>query len=419
MKTQIKKKIDDPEQLENLYRANEKEFEKSFFAVFPEIQAFPGARFWKARLDFQAAKSASPGIKKADLLILFVACAITGLLIELPKLFHLGIPETVFFQRNAGLIALFGLSLYSFLTKDSVKTKQVLFALFVFLASALYINLLPVDVKSDSILLAYIHLPLMIWCLYGIIFIDFDTRSRARRMEYLKYNGDLAILLAIIAITGGILTAVTIGLFAAIEVQIENFYMDYIVLVGLVSAPIAGTYIARTFPFVVNKIAPLIASIFSPIVLITLVIYLASIAVTGKDPYTNRDFLMVFNLMLLGVMAIIVFSVSESPVNGKQRFPEFILFALSIVTMIIDLVALSAIVYRLAEFGFTPNRIAVLGSNVLIFVHLILIMLDLYRVNFKSKNIKQVELTITNYLPVYALWTVFMVFALPALFGMK
>ena len=195
--------------------------------------------------------------------------------------------------------------------------------------------------------------------------------------------------------------------------------MEYIVLVGLVSAPIVGTFIARTFPFVVNKIAPLIASIFSPIVLITLIVYLVSIAVTGKDPYTNRDFLMVFNLMLLGVMAIIVFSVSESPVNGKSRFSEFILFALSIVTMIIDLVALSAIVYRLAEFGFTPNRIAVLGSNVLIFVHLILIMLDLYRVNFKNKDIKQLEFTITNYLPVYALWTVLVVFVIPVLFGMK
>jgi len=127
----------------------------------------------------------------------------------------------------------------------------------------------------------------------------------------------------------------------------------------------------------------------------------------------------VFNLMLLGVMGIVVFSISETSVNKKQRFNEMTLFALSIITLIIDLVALSAILYRLGEFGFTPNRTAVLGSNLLIFGNLVLIMLDLYRVNFKDKEIKQVELTIANYLPFYIVWIIFVVFGLPLIFGLK
>jgi len=52
--------------------------------------------------------------------------------------------------------------------------------------------------------------------------------------------------------------------------------------------------------------------------LITLVIYLISIILTGKDPYSDRDFLLVFNLMLLGVMAIIVFSVTGTSVNKNS-----------------------------------------------------------------------------------------------------
>ena len=226
-------------------------------------------------------------------------------------------------------------------------------------------------------------------------------------------------LLAVLFISGGILTGVTLGLFSAIEINIEKFYLEYVVVWGMVSMPIVSTFVIKNFPSITNKIAPIIAKIFSPIVLITLVIYLISIVVTGKDPYSDREFLIVFNIMLLGVMAIIIFSISENSGKGNQRFNEIILFALSVITLLINLVALSAIIYRLGEYGFTPNRIAVLGSNVLIFINLILITIDFFKVNFYKANIKQVELTIAKYLPVYIVWTVFMVFVLPVIFGYK
>jgi hypothetical protein len=350
---------------------------------------------------------------------LIITCAITGFLIKIPQLFGIHLKDYFFYEKNAGLIALFGLSLYAFLTKDLIKTKQILISFSIFIISAIYINLLPSNRDSHSINLAYIHLPLMIWCLYGLIFIDFDTTDKTKRIDFIKYNGDLAILVAIILIAGGILTGVTLGLFSAIDLKIERFYFDYIVVWGLVSAPIVATYIIRKYPFVASKIAPIIANIFSPLVLITLIVYLISILITGKDPYNDRDFLIIFNLMLLGVMGIVVFSISETSINRKQRFNEFTLFALSIITLIIDLVALSAILYRLGEYGFTPNRTAVLGSNLLIFGNLLLIMFDLYKVNFKNKEIKQVEFTMAKYLPIYILWTIFVVFGLPWIFGLK
>jgi NADH:ubiquinone oxidoreductase subunit K len=95
------------------------------------------------------------------------------------------------------------------------------------------------------------------------------------------------------------------------------------------------------------------------------------------------------------------------------------LFALTIITLIINLVALSAILYRLGEYGFTPNRTAVLGSNILIFGNLVLIMVDLYKTNFMGHAIKMLEITIAKYLPVYAVWTAFVVFVIPLIFGFK
>jgi hypothetical protein len=344
---------------------------------------------------------------------------VTGLMIKIPQLTNPNINTDLFYEKNAALIVFLGLSAFVLLTKKQINTKFLIISALLFIISAVYINLLPSDRDSHSINLAYIHLPLFLWCLYGFIFIGFDANDRIKRIDYIKYNGDLAILGAIILIAGGILTAVTLGLFSAIDLDIEKFYFDYIVIIGLVSVPIVATFIINSFPSITTKIAPVIATIFSPLVLATLIIYLVSIVLTGKDPYSDRDFLIVFNLLLLGVMAIIVFSVSETSEGEKQKFSKLTLFLLSIITLIVDLIALSAIVYRLGEYGFSPNRTAVLGSNLLIFGNLVWIMIELFRVCCKGDDIKEVELIIARYLPVYALWTIFVTFGFPLIFGMK
>jgi len=388
METAIRESLDYPGELEKLYRSDKKRFEQSFFAIYPDIAGTAMADYWKARLEFDHQTDPGRKVLKSDLLFLIISCVLAGLLIKIPQLAGFDPDEYDYYMKNGGIIIFMGLSAYIFLTKNRINPRHWILSLLVFTLSALYINLLPAGEESDSFVLASIHLPLLFWCLYGVVFIDFDTKDHLKRIGYIRYNGDLAILTALILIVGGILTAVTIGLFSAIDLHIENFYMENIAIVGVVSAPIVATYIIRNFPVVTNRIAPIMAGIFSPLVLITLVVYLISIIVTGKDPYSDRDFLIMFNLMLLGVMAIIVFSVTGTSVHKKQRFNEWTLFVLSLITLIVNLIALSAIIYRLGEFGFTPNRTAVLGSNLLIFGHLTFIMLDLYQVVKKRKRVQ-------------------------------
>ncbi len=419
IENRIKENIENPERLEKLYRADKKNFERAFFDIYSEISGFKLAEFWNVRLELDSPQENKLKVSRNDILFLIVTCAITGFLIKIPQIFDISLKDYFFYEKNAGLIVLLGLSAYSFLTKNSFKNKHLFFSIGVFIISAVYINLLPSNSDSNSINLAYIHLPLLLWCVYGLIYINFDTKDKTKRIDYIKHNGDLAILSAIILIAGMILAGVTLGLFSAIDIKIEQFYMDYIAIWGLVSVLIVATFIIHNYPFITNKIAPIIANIFSPLVLITLIIYLISILLVGKDPYNDRDFLLIFNLMLLGVMGIIVFSISETSMNMKQKFNEMTLFMLTIVTLIINLVALSAILYRLGEYGFTPNRTAVLGSNLLIFGNLILIMIDLFKVNFRSTGIKKVELTISKYLPIYMIWTIFVVIGFPLIFGLR
>jgi hypothetical protein len=63
--------------------------------------------------------------------------------------------------------------------------------------------------------------------------------------------------------------------------------------------------------------------------------------------------------------------------------------------------------------------VAVLVSNILVFMNLVLIMVDLYKITFKKKTFNTVELTVARYLPVYLAWVAIVVFTFPLIFGMK
>jgi hypothetical protein len=358
-------------------------------------------------------------IKVSDIVALVIACVIAGFLIKIPDLFNICLSDDQFYCRFGGWIVFFGLSLYLLMRKDVFELKYRIISFFAFLIPGLYMLMINPIGKSPSMNLAYLHMPLLMWCFFGMIHMNFELSDKAKRIGYLRFNGDLLALGAVILLAGVLLAGLTIGLFEAIGMKIEEFYIKYIVLWGLVSAPIVATFIIRNFPSVTNKIAPLIAQLFSPLVLITLIIFLTSIPFSGKDLYNDRSFLLVFNMMLLGVMALVVFSVTETSLNRKNRFMEVTLFLLTIAALLIDAYALSAIGYRIASFGFSPNKFAVLGSNVLIFLNLVLILVDLIRVNFRKASIERVENTIAFYLPVYFLWTLIVVFTFPLIFGMK
>ena len=419
MTDKIKENINNPEVLERLYRDDRKSFELSFEKIYPEIENSEIAKFWKSRLNFDRAPAKMKSFSGSEIFVMIAVCLLTGFLIKIPDLFNVDLKKFFFYEKNAGIIVFFGLTFYAIWINRHFNQKRLVITILIFIVSIVYINLLPSVRHSASINLAYIHLPLLMWCTYGLVFIDFNLKDKSKRIEYIRHNGDLAILGAIILIAGGALTGITIGLFQAIGINIEKFYLNNIVLIGLVSAPVVTAYLIKNYDILTNKIAPIVASIFSPLVLVTLVIYLIALAFSAKDPFNDRNFLLIFNVMLIGVMGIIVFSITETSISRKQKFNKMVLFILSIITLIINLIALSAIFYRLSEYGLTPNRLAILGSNILIFGNLILIMIDLFKINFKKSELEKVEMTISKCLPVYLLWILIVVFGFPIIFGMK
>ena len=414
MKDEIRTHLNDPGQLEKLYRNNKAPFKREFSILYPELQGNALADFWHERLNYES-DEINWGTSR-ELLFVILAALVAGLIAKIPAMFR--IDEEFFYPRNIGFIFLPILTAY-FAWKNNLHPKLISVICGIMLVSLIYINLLPASTTSDTLILACIHLPLLLWVLLGAAFTGNNLSDHNKRLDYLRYNGDLIVMTTLILIAGGIMTGLTIGLFSLIGFQIEELYFEYVGIFGLAAAPIVGTYLTQTNPQLVNKVSPVIAKIFSPLVLIMLVIYLFAILYSGKDPYNDREFLIIFNLLLIGVMAIIFFSVAESSKSKASITANWILFLLSAVTIIVNGIALSAILFRIVEWGITPNRLAVLGGNVLILVNLLLVTFELFRsVTNKSETIN-VGRSIARFLPVYFIWTVIVVFLFPVVFGFR
>lgn len=412
MKAQILTNIDQPAQLERLYRKDKSGFKKAFNELYPEIKDNTLVGYWNERLNFTSDEILWG--TRNDLIFVIIASLIAGTIAKLPALF--AINEDFFYPRNIGFIVFPALMVY-FAWKNKLPTPKVVFLAGVTLVGLIFINLLPNVKHSDTLILSCAHLALFLWAALGIAFVGGVQNDSEKRLGFLKYNGDLVVMTTLILIAGGLMSALTIGLFSLIGYNIAETYMQNVGVFGAAAAPIVGTYLTQTNPQLVGKVSPVIAKIFSPLVLIMLIVYSIAIMYSGKNPYNNREFLLIFNALLVGVMALIFFSIAGT--STKSRTEMGILLALSIVTIMVNGIALSAIVFRISEWGMTPNRAAVLGGNILILIHLVLVAGKMLRYMLKKAEFSTVGKTIAWYLPVYCIWTIIVTFIFPFLFGFK
>jgi hypothetical protein len=414
MKSDILHNLDNPKQLEKLYREDASSFKKEFNQIYPGQQDKASLAFWNERLNYEAAKPSWGST--TELVIVIVFALLAGLIASIPNI--TGIDNEKFLFRNISFIVFPLLSTY-FIWKQKLAFKQYLFPLLAFIIAAIYINLLPTNKESSSIMLAFIHLPIFLWTIFGYSFLGVNIKSSQSRIGFLRYNGDLVVMSGILLLSTVLFSAITVNLFDLIGINIEIFYFQNIMIWGIAAIPIVATYLIQTNVQLINKVSPIIAKIFTPLVFINLFIYLSAMVYTKKYPYQDRNVLLLFNVLLMGVMALILFSIAEAGKATKNKFSLIVLFGLSALTLIVNAIALSAIVYRINEFGFSANRIAVLGGNLLIFINLVLVSYKLFLTSFKNGTIEEIEESIAGYLPVYAIWTGLITFLVPLLFQFK
>ncbi len=414
MKNEIISNIENPAQPERLYRSDKSSFKKAIQLIYPENGSNPVIATWYERLHYSEPDISWGG--KNDLVFVILATLIAGTIAKLPA--FLNINEDFFYPRNIGFILFPVLTAY-FAWKNNLSPKLNTIIAAISLFGLFFINALPDIRESDSILLSCIHLLIVLWFVLRLAFTGKKQIEGQERLAFLHFNGDLVVITALILIAGAILTGLTVALFSVIDIQVEGVYFEYILAFALPAAPIVGTYLIRANPQLVGKVSPVIAKIFSPVVLIIMLIYLVAMVFSGKDPYTDREFLLIFNALLIAVMAIIFFSIAGTVKTGKTRNEVWVLFLLSALTIMVNGIALSAILFRISEWGITPNRVAVLGGNILILVNLVMVTIRLFKSTRKNSDLSNVANAIASFLPVYFFWAAMVTFLFPFLFDFK
>ncbi len=405
--------MDNPHELERMYRKDPKAFKKSFsqaWAQNPDSQVL-GA--WYERLHFkETANIEKSSLFQKGFLFMGILAILAGISTRI--IFHFVEQEAI-----APINLAFGIIPFIaayFVYNNTPKKSIIYFLAALFLISGFYLNMLPLNYK-DSIILAYLHFPIFLWVLVGLAFTGNEYSKGSTRLAYIKFNLEYCILYASMAVSGMVLAALTMQLFRFVDLNIEDFYFSNVVLFGAAALAIVAAYLVSMNLKLAKNITPYIAKIFSPLVLITLLLYLITVIWVGKNPFLDRNFLIVFNGILLGVLAVTIFSIIESDSDEKKNISDYINFALIVLALIIDSVALSAIVFRLSSYGITPNRLAALGVNILIWANLIWIMLSYMRFLQNKSGPSTIQDAVTKYLPVYGFWAAFVIFTFPIIFN--
>ncbi|QRR01145.1 hypothetical protein [Dyadobacter sandarakinus] len=414
MRDDILLNLDNPRQLEQLYRNNKPTFKSAFNALYPQVSSNPLAEGWYQRLNYG---SGNPDWgTRSERVFVAGAAVLSAFLAKLPEM--LSLEPDLYFQRNVSFVV-FPVLITYFAWKNGLNTRTVTWLSGMLLASVVFINVLPQNSTGDTLLLSCLHLPFFLWSLLGFAFSHERGAGDDKWLGFLRYNGELAVMMALLLISGGITSALTINLFGLIGWNIEKPYFNYVVICGLAAVPVVSTFITRVQPGLVSKVSPVIARLFSPVALVMLVLYLGATLFSEKDPFHDREFLIIFNALLVGVMALIFFSVAEAGSTTRNRTQILILSLLSAVTLVVNGIALSAVLFRITEWGITPNRLAVLGANLLMLAHLVYVAVRLFGALTRRSDVSLVGASMALFLPVYSIWSAVVVFLFPLIFAFK
>ena len=348
------------------------------------------------------------------ILLLSILVLISGFIAKVP--FLLKIDPELFYPRNIGTIIF-----PTLITYLSLRYKFNLYSWLIYLAISfipiIFLNLIPGGDNNDTFFLSSTHSLFFLLSICGLVYIGGIRGNNNKRIDFLHYCGDLIIMSGLLFISGGLFTVITIGLFQVIGFNIEDFYFENVVVWGLPAIPLIASYWIFNNKNLVSKISPLIAKIFTPFVFLILFIFSFAIIFSDKNILVDRELLLMFNVIIIAVLALILFSLSH--INSSNKFQFILLFSLSFISIIDNLIVLFAISSRLFEFGITPNRLALTGLNLLVSFHLIIISKQLFLLILKKVNTNNVLNSIVSYLPIYVIWTSVVIFLFPIIFNFK
>lgn len=379
-------------------------------------------RLWKQLVVAQPPSDESAASARRESRLAVVLAIAAAVAMKAPELFgkHLADgPDMAFYMHNVSILVLPFLAGF-FAFKRALPRAGWFWQLMPFLAGALIINLMPFsrvgDEPARTEVLAFIHLPIAIWLCTGFAYTGGRWRDHDQRMNFVRFCGEWFIYFVLIALGGALLIAFTLFIFEAIGFKVETLVQQWIAPCGAAGAVVIAAWLVEYKKSVIENMAPVLTMIFTPLFTVLLLVFVATMILTGNAIDVGREVLIGFDLLLVLVLALLLYSISaRDSLAAPGRFDRLqLLLVLS--ALVVDVLALWAIAARISEFGFSPNKTVALGLNVLLLVNLGGSALLYARFLSKRSPFTSLERWQTSYLPAFAVWAWIVVAIFPVIF---
>lgn len=372
-------------------------------------------RLWKQLVLPGEPDASTTARSRRELPIMMLCATIAALAIKVPSLFGLDISadDSGFYSRNLSLFTLPALAAY-FAWQRRVSSRTIGVLALLFILGAVAANAYPLADDSQTIVLTAIHLPLALWLVVGVAYLGGDWRSDRRRMDFIRFTGEWLIYFCLVALGGGVLMAFTVGTFHAIGLDAEGFVQSWLLPCGAMAAVVVSAWLVEAKQSVIENMAPVLTRVFTPLFTATLSAFLVAIIWTNNGIDVERDALILFDLLLVVVLGLLLYAISARDLAARPGLFDRLQLALVVSALIIDAMVLMAITGRITEWGFSPNKTAALGENVILLTNLAWsawLFLGFVRGRMPFAGLEHWQ---TRYLIVYAgwAWTVVLVFPL-------
>jgi hypothetical protein len=391
-------------------------------AVTREFAREHSDRLWKQLVlsgyeDGSAGATAPDGSRKMWVALALAVAA--GIAIKLPALFGIDFADqAAFYPLNIGFFTLPFIAAYFAWDRPLAPSSRMWLA-GVFAVAAIVVNAFPFSPSpgADTEVLTSIHLPIALWLAVGVASVGGRWHGSDRRMDFVRFTGEFFIYYVLIALGGMVLVGLTINLFQAIGINVEPQMESWIVPCGVAGAVVVATWLVEAKQSVIENMAPVLTRIFAPLFALVLLAFIVTMAWTGRDIDVEREVLIAFDLLLVVVFGLLLYSISARDPLAPPGLLDWIQLTLVGTALVVDVLALWAIGARISDFGFTPNRVAALGENVVLLVNLTgsaLLYARFLRGGVAFSRLCEWQ---TTYLYILAAWAAVVAFLFPPLFG--
>lgn len=272
-------------------------------------------------------------------------------------------------------------------------------------------------------IIKYIFNNIIFFIIIALSYNGFQVLNSKTILEFFTFSADISIFAALIASV----VSTVFGIFAAIVIFLikDVFNIEEIVIKLIV---LSISFFTSLFPFLVytvyrkmkTNISIYLSRILMPFSLLFIFILLILLLMPDIRPYDNRGTFVLYNIML----AVIVLNMFFVRADYKSSiFTKALYIVLPIVAIIFDILVLTSSLYRLAEYGITPNKITLVGTNLVMLGNLVFItffniksILNIFKNNEDIKDIKNITIGDTKnvlYIYVYAAWAFIVCFIMP------